>query len=682
MAQLVINQVPVSYPLNPIDIYFTVEKTFETNYTINYLLSCLKNPNSDFATFLKEKLKTNTFISVGFNNNKGDAGLTKFTLKLDEESFFIPLFIKEKIYDFFVQKNFLIGRSFINNLEVWEQKTSNSDHDEYVVWGLTIEKSANDYVLTIGLNSQDSIIHKKTLKDLGINESFVKRVLIGNRIYRVTKIKPEEALTGQPVLNKKLTKALLTSTIYGSPKFAFPNHYKLIMAFYDTYLKGQEVFSGLTVLASGLREVKPDERFVLPREGNLLEFADDKSEYDPYRGFSKYGPYKVPDDIAKAKFIFIFGNSDRDSANNLYKYFKYGYRHFPGLEAFSKVPFDVDKENSITFENFSDPLPEFRTKVANLKLNSDFKYLALYISPFSEETAGESEKKAYFEIKEELLKRNITSQVIESDKLKSQAVHFYLPNMAIAILAKLGGIPWKLKRQPENYLLLGYGDSRADSGGRKYIGNTVCFDNSGVFKALKCFEYSEENLQVNLQKAIVEHIAQNGEPSRLIIHYFKDWGSREDTKLERAFSYLNLKIPYIVLNINDNKARDYICFDLSYSGKIPISGTVVEIKKNKSYIMFNNERYSDDISTYKGDDKFPVKVKISASRGISLDEKSEISSLLDQVYQFTRLYWRSIKQKAVPVTIEYAKELSEKISFFTTKELPQSDVAQKSLWFI
>src|SRR5690606_7947184 len=107
----------------------------------------------------------------------------------------------------------------------------------------------------------------------------------------------------------------------------------------------------------------------------------------------------------------------------------------------------------------------------------------------------------------------------------------------------------------------------------------------------------------------------------------------------------NLDLPYVVLNINDTRAKDYVCFDPSYSGKIPLSGVVVELKRGH-YLLFNNERHSNDISNYKGDDKYPVKINITAYSGVDIRDRNEVTDLLDQVYEFSRLYWRSIKQKA------------------------------------
>ena len=60
----------------------------------------------------------------------------------------------------------------------------------------------------------------------------------------------------------------------------------------------------------------------------------------------------------------------------------------------------------------------------------------------------------YYKVKELLLKRNITSQAIDPVKLKQQGKGwvYSLPNIAVAVLAKLEGIPWRLNPPIKNEL--------------------------------------------------------------------------------------------------------------------------------------------------------------------------------------------------------------------------------------
>ncbi len=55
--------------------------------------------------------------------------------------------------------------------------------------------------------------------------------------------------------------------------------------------------------------------------------------------------------------------------------------------------------------------------------------------------------------------------------------------------------------------------------------------------------------------------------------------------------------------------------------------------------------------------------------------------LISQVYEFSRMYWKSLKQKAQPVTTTYSKLVAQYIAEFNGK-LPDNNVAKHRVWFI
>ena len=259
-----------------------------------------------------------------------------------------------------------------------------------------------------------------------------------------------------------------------------------------------------------------------------------------------------------------------------------------------------------------------------------------------------------------------------------------MPNIAIGLLAKLGGIPWKLKRDSQTFLLLGFG-AKKRTDGQQYIGNTICFDNEGLFQEFDAFETNLDGLEAKLLAAIKRYlmIPKNSlqDIKKLVIHYHKDFSNEEAMQVEKVLAKLNLNIPYIVLTINDTKSRDFICFDQDYPGLMPMSGTIVELRKKNLFLLFNNTRYSE-YPTTKVDYTYPIKIKISSSKFVDIQSSEVIKELIDEVYQFSRMYWRSIKQKSNPVTIEYSKMIANMVACFKDNKLPDTDTAHKTLWFI
>ena len=84
-------------------------------------------------------------------------------------------------------------------------------------------------------------------------------------------------------------------------------------------------------------------------------------------------------------------------------------------------------------------------------------------------------------VKEILIKHDISSQVIFNQNLAREDFNLYLPNIEIALLAKLGGVPWRLNCSTVNELIVGVGAFYSHSNKTKYVGSAFCFNNEGIF---------------------------------------------------------------------------------------------------------------------------------------------------------------------------------------------------------
>jgi hypothetical protein len=110
---------------------------------------------------------------------------------------------------------------------------------------------------------------------------------------------------------------------------------------------------------------------------------------------------------------------------------------------------------------------------------------------------------------------------------------------------------------------------------------------------------------------------------------------------------------------------------------MPLSGTIIEIAKLK-YLLFNNAKYST-VGTAK-DHPFPVKLNLFCTQEEYLQEIAVVKELIDQVYQFSRMYWKSVKQQNLPVTIKYPEMVAQIFPHFEGDKLP--DFGKNNLWFL
>ena len=283
-------------------------------------------------------------------------------------------------------------------------------------------------------------------------------------------------------------------------------------------------------------------------------------------------------------------------------------------------------------------------------------------------------------IKEELLKYRITSQVIETQKISDPNFNFSLINIGIAILAKLNGVPWRLHRTLHNELIVGVGAFKSTRLNERYIGSAFCFSNDGHFKGFECYSAVDIfNLAASISKAVKSYRNANKEVSRLVIHFYKTMSARELEPIKKELQALGLDIPVIIITINKTESKDYVLFDLNCPALIPVSGTFISIGANQ-YLLCNNTRYNDTLPKPSDGFPFPIKLGITATNKKLLDDDKLIKELIDQVYQFSRMYWKSVRQQNLPVTIKYPEMVAEIFPHFDSKILPE--FGKTNLWFL
>lgn len=102
-------------------------------------------------------------------------------------------------------------------------------------------------------------------------------------------------------------------------------------------------------------------------------------------------------------------------------------------------------------------------------------------------------------------------------------------------------------------------------------------------------------------------------------------------------------VPVTAVTVNKNESRELLAFDMNSPGKMPVSGTFLSVGFNK-FLLFNNVRYKEDTYLSAKEYHFPVKLNIKSSKPAELT-MGIIGQLINQVYQFCRMYWKSIGQK-------------------------------------
>jgi hypothetical protein len=372
-----------------------------------------------------------------------------------------------------------------------------------------------------------------------------------------------------------------------------------------------------------------------------------------------------------------------------------GWSRFENLQKYLGIPFTTANNFSLVLENQDNPIPEITDKLEKRRdyiIDSiDTKFIAIYLSPISKDCKNRQQFQTYFRIKELLLRWGIASQFIDVNRMiqtleKDKAQNknnfsYYLQNIAIAVNAKLGGTPWRIATPLQRELIVGVGAFKNIETNTNYIGSAFSFDNTGAFKSFEYFQKDELlELAGAIQNAIINYKNTIQMPQRLIIHFYKTMSAREVEVIEKALCQLDVEIPIFIVAINKTESEDVIIFDDNYDAKMPYSGRFVNLGNNQ-YLLCNNTRYDDNSQSYIESFPFPIKLKISCPSDPYLLNQNTIVELIEQVYQFSRIYWKSIRQQNLPVTIKYPEMVAQIAPYFTDGIIPHN-IGNDNLWFL
>jgi len=438
----------------------------------------------------------------------------------------------------------------------------------------------------------------------------------------------------------------------------------------------------------------PDSNLMKVSKGSeILVFGNNVEGTDPNKGIENNGVYRASSH-SRINLFFIYFKEHEKVAERLFNILIHGVYANEAikepaddnakntLKSLINEPFTTASGQSVVFNSLSNAYNEIEAGLNRKHHNTTECHAAIFISPIPKDGVANPYHELYYQVKELLLQRNMVCQAIYFKNPHDEKFHLHIPNIAVALSAKVGGIPWKLKTfHPDNDLVVGVGAFRSYLSKERYIGSAFCFNGEGVFQEFDCYRHNDnKKLVADICKAIGHFMKNNEErpPERLIIHYYKTMRKRESDQIMQMLYTLNLNIPVYIVTINKTETCDFFAFDDSTPCLMPHSGTILRLTSG-DYLLYNNAFYDSD-KTSKNI-LFPIRVrveKVIRNIGKTMLSNEEASDMLDKVYQFSRMYWKSVKQQNLPVTTAYPEMVAEIVPHFTNAFLPP--FGKTSLW--
>lgn len=681
---LFFNVLTFDWPKEPVTLYFSNESNDRCQEL--YFSLFPNEAESLFPGVVRNS--TNTLYTTFGYPAEGFQPLS-IDLKNENQDFVKRYYNHQINYYFRKVAKKIVRTGFVNENQVW-LKTSVGGTDLYDVYekfSLKVQISLiSDYPELVLSYDGQSKISKQSVAELiqTISPKCFNRVLHDKSLYKWEKCQENEFIDPEncyPVINKDLEAALGIPFELPPRDNRYPVYLSYIKGFYSKYLNQPKFKKLIPLHKSGFLSVVPSRIDSTSEESNQLLFGNNQPDTTPKYALKRLKPFKKSP-YPNIHLFFIVHADDAEHTFTIKEHFEKGFDSFNGMQSYVGLYFHTAEGFSVVFKDKEDPIPEIEKALNTRNFDPEIKYIAIYITPYGKFEKEKPKREIYYQLKEVLLKRRITSQAIDPQKMVEQGINwrYSLPNIAVAMLAKLDGIPWRLNTPVKNELVVGVGAFKQVDIGVQYIGSAFSFTNNGRFNRFEYFLKDEiDILAGSIGAAVKQYATVNAAPDKLIIHFYKTMSEDEMQPILQQLEDLELSIPVFIITINKTESEDIVAFDRKWKGLMPNSGTFIGIGKDR-YLLFNNTRYNGSPVANSDGFPFPIKLKIQCSIPELTKDMKTVNELIDQVYQFSRMYWKSIRQQNLPVTIKYPEMVAQIAPHFRGDDIPP--YGKDNLWFL
>ena len=624
----------------------------------------------------------------------------KGTLRFDGDLFMTKRVINQWLYNHFRSHAEAVRFDFSGRLEVWIKDPNHQPYGNRATQYLRFSLSPysdfmeHPWTLMVAFNGV-SCVYNKPVTQLNLQTDSYRLLVDSEVVHSAHLANRHKRLlsSARPIINRELESELHIKMVRRRIENKYLNTRAHIEYFCNEYLFKYSI-PELQIDTTRFFSPVPSSNLTQVAEGSeILVFGDNAEDTDPMNGIKEHGVFKSSPHT-KINLFCIAAEEHRAAANLLFNILMHGEysdqakTEYDNSNDNSTLPqligehFISKKGTSIAFPSLSKAREDIEASLNKQHRSIHEHHAAVFLCPVKKDGITNPYHELYYQVKEMLLQRGIVCQAIYFENPNKPNFRFHIPNIAVALSAKVGGIPWKLKTpNPDSDLVIGVGAFRSSLSNERFIGSAFCFNGEGVFQEFDCYRHNDnEKLVADILKAIMRFMKNNElrHPERLIIHYFKTMGKRESAQIMEMLTSLNVNIPVYIITINKTETCDFFAFDDASLCLMPHSGTIVKLNPG-DFLLYNNDFYASN-STSKNI-LFPLRVrteKVVRGQGKIKLTDAEAGDLLSKVYQFSRLYWKSVRLQNLPVTIAYPEMVAEIVPHFTNAHLP--DFGKESLW--
>lgn len=461
-----------------------------------------------------------------------------------------------------------------------------------------------------------------------------------------------------------------------SNKNFYADKFKLIQHFIN------DVYSSIKYLNESIileKELIESPVFSLSKKEYI--FSNKSTANSQFQGIRNFGPYKGIDQ--EVLFVFIFEDKYKSFANELYLSLigKSNPGTFPGLEQMFGVKISTENVKQVKITDYTqEEFLKVVNKVKDLQESvPDKKVIGIYIEDYAINGEDEETSNDYYFLKYNFIKNNIPLQVVNYRKLgERNSLKWSTSNLALAMFAKMGGIPWLVKPSNNDCLILGIGSShKIDIETKsilKYFAYTVCLDSSGLYQTLEVL--AEETTETNYLEQLKSNLVNLLKNEKMkgyktcVLHLPFKIKREEISAISEAINEIS-EIEFVTIKINlKNKYFGYS----HHNTLVPYESSFIKLSYNEYLVWFEGLLYGKEV-VYKRLSN-PVHIQF-------LNRIEDSKKYLQDVLNLSGANWRGFNAKSIPISIYYSQIIAKYTEAFEEIEgYEETAISNDKPWFL
>ena len=412
-------------------------------------------------------------------------------------------------------------------------------------------------------------------------------------------------------------------------------------------------------------------------------FAGDKAARSQFFGLRENPPLKLADQNTRLEFVFL--PSDRSKSQDLFRALRGDtYTTFPGMEKMFRTQIGNQNVSATETSGFSNSELS-QTAIAIKKKYGDTPVVPVVVAPFTKHVSDE-ETRRYYAAKHAFLQNGLYSQFIDRKRLEDRnALKWSVSNIGLALFAKMGGVPWRVKPSTDNCLLVGIGQAHRIINGKveKYFAYSVLADSSGIYESIKILGTATDRAQyiASLKEKLRDVLLQHkGKYKSFVLHLTfkmkKDELNAINALLAELQSSDGNQSEFVALKFNDH--NDFFGFSAANNSRVPYEGTVAELSRKDFLVWFSGLSLDDSKAPKKPERPVHIRV-VFPERAL---DRGDVKRLLQDAMNIAGANWRGFNAKSMPISVYYAKLIAEYYSRFREAGLAEIDLESMSPWFL